>query len=173
MKAFFFVHLAINCATPSLAMFVLYSRVICALRKQDEALAAQGDAQRLRTRTRRKVIKIIIMVTLVFYVCCAIPQVLYSAGYLNNIFATKFGLFVDIFIILLGINSAFNPFVYFIFIKSFRSSFRKMLSCKKKHNNVDQHLGIFSQRSRSPRHYKAQRRNNVQPELLELRVISK
>jgi len=60
---------------PSTAMFVFYARVVCALKRQDTALGPQAEAERVRKRAKKKVMRIIIAVTMVFYMTCGIPRV--------------------------------------------------------------------------------------------------
>jgi len=118
--------LVISYIIPSSAMLVFYGRVICALKtRQDNALGPQAEAERARRKARKKVMWIVIVVTLVFYVCCGFPTVFYVVAlYLRVNF--KIMLYTDVALLLFAFNSAFNPLVYFTFIQSFRDGFRKI-----------------------------------------------
>lgn len=120
------VYTTIHFIITSIAMFVFYLKVIIALRKQVGALASQSAAQKARAKARRKVIRIILVVTLTFYICCGVPHILYAIHLQFYKILTVMQVeayFDDIYFLLLCFNSAFNPFVYFIFLKSFRKGF--------------------------------------------------
>ncbi len=76
VKAYHFVYIATQYFIPSAAIFNFYLRVIVALRKQDNALAPQAEVERARRKARKKVMWIIIVVTLTFYICCGIPYIM-------------------------------------------------------------------------------------------------
>jgi len=120
-----FVYAITQYILPSIAMMLFYGRVICALRRRDNALGPQAEAERARRKARKKVMWIVIVVTLVFYVCCGFPTVFYVVAlYLRVNF--KIMLYTDVALLLFAFNSAFNPLVYFTFIQSFRDGFRKI-----------------------------------------------
>jgi len=161
---------------PSIAMFVFYARVIFALRKQDETLQPQGTvlgpqaaAERARKQTKKKVVWIIIAITLVFYVCYFLPRVLtyfsFSYGYPFNYTS----LWREISKTLLCINSAFNPFVYFLCIQSFRNGFKSVFM---RRNNTDSSSGLNGfQSSCSLGNLTVEEQN--QPKLLSFAVKSR
>lgn len=111
---------------PSSAILILYARVICTLRRQDNALGPQAEAERVRREAKKKVMRIIITVTLVFYLFCGIPQV--AAVPANLYFPEHAGveLFDDTVELFLAVNLAFNPCAYFLFMQSFRDGFRRL-----------------------------------------------
>jgi len=121
--------LVISYITPSTAMLIFYCRIICALRRQDNALGPQAEAERARRKARKKVMQIVVAVTLVFYVCCGFPTVVYVVVvYLNVNLEITWNTFVFFLLFGYAFNSAFNPLVYFTFIQSFRDGFRKIFS---------------------------------------------
>lgn len=132
---------------PSIAMLMFYGRVICTLRKQGaSALGLQAVAERARRKARKKVISTVIAVTLAFYFLCGAPQVLCVIDMkINRIF--KF--MDDLKLLLLAINSVFNPLLYFIFMQSFRNGFRRVFNSTSRNNSVPSRIKHLSCTSNS------------------------
>jgi len=127
-----FVYAITQYILPSIAMMLFYGRVICALRRRDNALGPQAEAERARRKARKKVMWIVVVVTLVFYVCCGIPYVFYVVFVFYGNSLLNMNLMLDINTVLLTFNSAFNPFVYFFFIQSYRDGFRQVFCTRKR-----------------------------------------
>jgi len=124
-KAYTAVYVTTLYIIPSIVISTLYYRVIRSLRKT-EIIAAQAELQRARSKARKKVILVIITVTLTFYIFCGLPHMLYLV---NDLFELSFWQNVGEFpLVLISLNSALNPLIYFIFIKSFRDGLRS--TCK-------------------------------------------
>jgi len=128
-----------NFIIPSTAICFFYFRVICALRKQDNALGSQVEAERARRKARKKVMWTIILVTLVFYICCGIPHILVVVNSSFHLFNISLDVANDIFVIFASFNSAFNPFIYFIFIQSFRNGLKKVFMSRKDGGSTSLH----------------------------------
>jgi len=111
---------------PATAMLIFYGRVICALRRQDNALGPQAEAERARRKARKKVMWILVLVTLVFYICCGIPFFCYTWLILVGDSLLNIDFVLDINVVLMAFNSAFNPVVYFLFMKTFRDGFKRV-----------------------------------------------
>jgi len=136
IKLFTSFYFTTQCLVPSASIFIFYLRVCIALRKQDKALGHQAEAERARRKSRKKVMWITIVVTMVFYICCGIPQIfLLFASFANTLYG--FSLFGDVLVMMFSINSAFNPFVYFLFIQSFRNGFKTVFMTTKHNSNAN------------------------------------
>jgi len=171
LDAYLFTFLITQYITPSMAMLLFYGRVICALRRQDNALGPQAEAERARRKARKKVMWIVIVVTLVFYICCGFPKILLDLMTLFKLFSVNSTLVWEILVILLSFNSAFNPFLYFIFIQSFRDGFKRVfLSRNRNSNAVPLERGTSSQQSLPI--IAMQNNHTSQPQLLSLRFLN-
>lgn len=181
IKIYATVHLCSQIIIPSIAMFVFYSRIIYALRRQDKTLEPQGNmlgpqaaAERARRKTRKKVVWIIIVVTLVFYVCYVLPRVLsYFSAFYGYLFVFT-DLWREINKIIMCINSAFNPFVYFVFIQSFRNSFKRIFMSRNSNSNSSLRLNTF-QTSYGLENVSVDEQGHVsanQPKLVSLTITS-
>lgn len=135
-RAFFMFFLVTQHLIPTIAILVLYARVIYALRKQDNALGSQAQAERARRKARKNVMWTIIVVTVVFYICCGIPQTVYILYQVSSDVFIHSHISKDILVVSLACNSAFNPVAYFIFIKSFRDGFKRVFVPKMKNSNA-------------------------------------
>jgi len=118
---------------PATSILVFYGRVICALKRQDNALGPQAEAGD-RHENRKKVMWVVVAVTLVFYICCGIPQTLYALEIFYGRDKLSLDFALDIKILLITINSAFNPFAYFFFMQSFRDGFKRLFTSRQRIN---------------------------------------
>ncbi|XP_020903284.1 rhodopsin-like [Exaiptasia diaphana] len=125
---------------PFIVILFLYLRIIIALRRQDKQILGtqRAEAQTARTRTRNRGIVVVLMATIIFCICVCIPQGLYLASVIvKTLFnPSEIRLFHDIYVTLVAFNCAFNPFVYFIFIKSFRDGFKIAFKLKQNDGNT-------------------------------------
>jgi len=121
-------------AIPSISMLMFYGRIIYATRKQDNALGPQAEAERARRKARKNIMWIVVAVTLIYYFCCGFPQILY-VGFAMHKSEVLFDLPVleSFILLLLALNSAFNPFVYFVFVKSFQDGLKQVFRCSRLH----------------------------------------
>jgi len=134
-KAYLLVLIFTQYIVPSIVIFILYLRLICTLRKNEaNTLGIQEQMERLRRKSKKKVMWIIIAVTLVYYIFCGIPQIVYIFKAVYGINFIHFDLVRDLPALLLSINSAVNPFVYFIFIQSFRDGFKTVFMPKRENS---------------------------------------
>lgn len=125
---------------PSIIIFILYFRVINVLRTR-EALGVQEEGQRARNRARRKVVFIIITVTVIFYIFSGIPHALY---FLYELFDVGFWASSEKFSVLLfTVNSISNPLIYFSFMKTFRRRLLKLI-CKSGKENPQGNIIIIN-----------------------------
>jgi len=130
-EIFVIVWLTTQYFIPSTAIIVFYARIICALKREDNALGPQAEVERVRSTAKAKVMRTIIAVTLVFYLFCGVPQVVsVLASTFNPDKLLKWDLIGDIHVLLLSVNFAFNPCVYFIFIEAFRVGIRRLFASK-------------------------------------------
>lgn len=153
---------------PSVVIFFLYLRVICVLRKQDNALGPQAEAERARRKARKKVMWIIILVTLVFYICCAIPNIWQIGTTVSKHEIDDEELVNSILVMLLSFNSAFNPFVYFICIQSFRTGFRKVFKRGNQGDDSSLRLSVVQSSVRLENAIKVDRSVVNMPQLLSI-----
>jgi len=124
--AFTFTFVILQFVIPATIITVLYSRVIYSLRNASTP-GVQAQVQRARNREKRKVIIVVIIVTLTFFIFCGIPNVCYV---LDHLFGLSFWMtFGDFPVLAITLNSAVNPFVYFIFIKSFQNALKTVCGC--------------------------------------------
>lgn len=127
-KVYYAVFVVTQYIIPSLIMFVLYFRLIKALRKQDITLGSQAEAERARRKSTNKVMWIIFVVTLTFYICCGIPNILIVVNEVFDINTENIEFFQTIFVLFTSLNAIFNPFIYFMFIQSFRNGLKQIVS---------------------------------------------
>jgi len=112
---------------PSIAIFVFYFRLIRFLRKKNTGVGLQTEARQARRRARQKnAVTIVFVVTLAFYICCFVPFIAYVLLDIYHIGEVETEFFHCIYITLVSLNSALNPFIYFIFVQSFRDGFRRV-----------------------------------------------
>jgi len=138
-----------QCLVPSTTMLLFYGRIICALQRQNNALGPQAEAERARRKARKNVMWIVIAVTIVFYICCGIPNAFYTVyGFSGNLLLSA-ELMFDIEKVLVAFNVAFNPFVYFIFMRSFRDGFRRVFLSTKRNTSPNNKLELNSCSRRS------------------------
>jgi len=134
---------------PSTTMLLFYGRIICALQRQNNALGPQAEAERARRKAKKNVMWIVIAVTLMFYICCGVPNAFYTVYVFSENLLSSDELMSDFEKVLVALNAAFNPFAYFIFMKSFRDGFRRVFLFRKRNTapNNDLELNTCPQRS--------------------------
>lgn len=121
-----FLHFVLPCIIIS----YLYYKVVIAIRRADD-LGFNGAIQRERAKAKQKVVKIIIAVTISFYLFCGLPHLAY---FISQVF--KFRLWTYEFQSLLyTVNSAVNPIVYLVFMKPFRMGLKAIFKRKKPNLN--------------------------------------
>jgi len=78
----------------------------------------------------------IIAVTLVFYIFCGIPQILYIVLVIYLRINIEMYMLDDAAVLLLSLNSAFNPLIYFLLIQSFRDGLKHVIMPRKRNVNT-------------------------------------
>ena len=126
--ACFFVYGAI----PIVTMVVMYSRVLCRLWKG--GIRATLLSEQARIRSKVKVTKMVIVVSILYAICWLPNLVIYMLSkFTPNLFGQGSYFFTDAFVIsvvLVALNSAMNPFVYALHSTNFRRHIKGALCCR-------------------------------------------
>ena len=126
--ACFFVYGAI----PIVTMVTLYSRVLCKLWKG--RIRATLLSERARIRSKLKVTKMVIVVSIMYTICWLPNLVIYMLskfapdllGHGSYVFSNPF----IISVVLVALNSAMNPFIYALHSTNFRKHIKGALCCR-------------------------------------------
>ena len=115
-------------AIPVAAMIFLYSRVLCKLWKNGERTLLLAEQARIRARL--KVTKMVLVVSIIYAVCRLPNLVLYMLSQFKpQLYA--YGSFPYVTsVVLVGLNSAMNPFLYALHSTNFRQHIWGALCCK-------------------------------------------
>lgn len=133
----FFVYGAI----PMGAMVVLYVKVLCNLWNRGNPNNL-GVTEQARMRSRLKVTKMVFVVSLMYTVCWLPNLVLYMLSkYEPEVYAYGSVPYI-ISVVLVGVNSAINPFIYALHSSNFRQHIRGTFCCRtfRSENFVDSKL---------------------------------
>ena len=110
--------------TTLIMMFVLYTAIGVKIRRQKLQFSLSQRAQRQRERRNRDILKMVVILIVVFYICSLPLLVLQMSRVLG--FSTELeknhGLFIAI--VMMFMNGVINPIVYFTFNSSFREGFK-------------------------------------------------
>ena len=116
-------------AIPVGIMAFLYTKVLCKLWKigvrSTPLLAGKG-----RIRARQKVTKMVLVVSIVYVVCRLPNLVLYMLSQFQPDLYAYFSDPYVISVVLVGLNSAMNPFIYAIYSNNFRQHIRIAICCR-------------------------------------------
>ncbi|XP_031573203.1 allatostatin-A receptor-like [Actinia tenebrosa] len=129
-KAFSFLWFTAAGFAPLAIMFVFYSRVIYSLWFKKNQV--QGT-QLAVLKSRKRVTKMVVIVSVVFLVCW-IPTLLLYATLHDNVAFPISGMSATGSIMVL-FNSAINPFIYSFQSENFRRCLKDIVSCRKPRNN--------------------------------------
>ena len=107
-----------------MAIFFLYSGVIITLKR-----ATLPETESAREKAAKRLTYAMILASALFVACFSLDGVLLLNTYLNPNSGIKYyGTFLQrIGLLLVGVNSAVNPIVYFIMFKAFRNFIRSLL----------------------------------------------
>lgn len=115
-------------AIPTITMVYLYSRVLCIIWPNNER--ATLISQQTRIRARRKVTKMVIVVS-VMYAACRLPNlVVYMLTQLKPDLGAYGSKTYVASVVLVGFNSAMNPFIYALQSTNFRRHIKGALCCR-------------------------------------------
>ncbi|XP_048580931.1 neuropeptide FF receptor 1-like [Nematostella vectensis] len=109
---------------PSTVIVILYVKVVRCLTSGSEQIGLQAVAKTARDKRYMRITKMIIIITLIFIICwgfCYISflvEQLVDVPYSDILLHTKH--------LMMCVNSCANPFIYFIFFRSFREKIQKM-----------------------------------------------
>lgn len=128
VEAYMSVFLVTNYIIPSVSIFVFYFRLIRSLRKRiHNSTSHQDEARQARRRANtKKVVCTVFIVTLAFYICCVFPLFAFMVLDIYRVVEVNTEFFHSVSITVVCINSSLNPFLYFIFVQSFRDGFRQV-----------------------------------------------
>lgn len=118
--------------TTLIMMFVWYTAIGVKIRRQKLQFTLSQRAQRIRERRNRDILKMVVILIVVFYICSLPLLVLQMSRVLG--FSTEVeknhGLFIAI--VMMFMNGVINPIIYFTFNSSFREGFKvTMRKCRR------------------------------------------
>lgn len=117
-------------AIPMGAMAFLYLKMICNLWKTQADQDTFIVSEQARIRSRLKVTKMVAVVSIMYTVCWLPNVVLYMLSqYKPELYAYGSVPYVTS-VVLVGVNSAMNPFIYALHSTNFRQHIRGALCCK-------------------------------------------
>ena len=140
-KAFTIACFFVYGAIPMGAMVVLYIKVLCNLWNRGNPNNL-GVTEQARIRSRLKVTKMVFVVSLMYTVCWLPNLVLYMLSkYESEVYAYGSVPYI-ISVVLVGVNSAINPFIYALHSSNFRQHIRGTFCCRtfRSENFVDSKL---------------------------------
>lgn len=131
-KAFTVACLFVYGAIPIGSMVFLYSRVLYNLWK--DGICATQLSEQARIRSKLKVTKMVAVVSILYAVCWLPNLVIYMLSHFKaELFGHGSYFFVPAFVVsvvLVGLNSAMNPFIYALHSTNFRQHIKGALCCK-------------------------------------------
>ena len=131
-KAFAVACFFVYGATPIITMVIMYSRVLCKLWKS--GIHATLLSEQARIRSKRKVTKMVIMVSILYAICWLPNSVIFilskftpdQLGHGSYNFTTPY----IISVVLVALNSTMNPFIYALHSTNFRRHIKGALCCR-------------------------------------------
>lgn len=117
LKIYAVIVIMLHFLLPFSIIFWAYYKVIQTLTAKD-SLSVQPSIAGARSRDRKIVIIVVILITLVFLVCIGVPKMVFSFQILFHVKLYNINGYIPVLLFL--INSSSSPVIYFTFIRSFR-----------------------------------------------------